>query len=499
MSGIRVTYSGLIAFFIGISSVFMSLAFVVIVTRTLSTTEFGTWGLIMSLIVYPTVLEPIISYWVIRESARNIPSAKTAIAFSGIFSVAGIGIYLIISSFISQNSDAHDIGLFFGFMLIPLWFLNSTLSSINLGWRPQAESYGILFLGISKVVGAIIFIYFLEMGLLGVIFAVSMSNIISIITLFIFARKKIKNKVNIKYVKKWIKLFWLPLYPGISSMITRLDVIIFTIITGSVVGLAFWSAAVAMTVIIAQSGTISTSVYSKLLQNDNRDYLKNNITLLMYFAIPITAGSIVFVKPGLILLNPIYQSVTWIVVLLAIQLFLGTLTRTFQKFLYGIEKVDIDNASRFRDYIKSKLFSLPTITLIQVIIYVSMLTIGLIVLTSQKSTENNLLFFWAAILLITEIPFTIYFYKLIKNEFGNVFEYRIIFKYFVICVVIFGITYFLMEEYLIYKTNVLEFLPVLSLFIGFSLGMYITITALTDIRTKELIKTILHEIKSRNG
>ncbi|MDO8611080.1 MAG: hypothetical protein Q7R95_11195, partial [bacterium] len=172
MSGIRVTYSGLISFFIGIISVFTNLAFFVIVTRTLSTAEFGTWGLIMSLITYPIILESIISYWAIRETARNIPSAKTAIASSGIFSVAGIGVYLIISFFVEQNSDVEKIGLFFGFMLIPLMFLNSTLSSINLGWKQQAESYGILSLGISKIVGVVIFVYFLEMAVLGVILAV---------------------------------------------------------------------------------------------------------------------------------------------------------------------------------------------------------------------------------------------------------------------------------------------------------------------------------------
>lgn len=499
MSGIRVTYSGLISFFIGIISVFTNLAFFVIVTRILSTTEFGTWGLIMGLITYPIILESIISYWAIREIARNISSAKTAIASSGIFSIAGIGIYLIISFFVGQSSDVEKIGLFFGFMLIPLMFLNSTLSSINLGWKPQAESYGILSLGISKIVGVVIFVYFLEMAVLGVILAVFLSYVVSIIILFIFAKNKIKYKIDIKYLKNWIKLFWLPIYPGISAMVLRLDVIIFTVITGSVIGLAFWSASVAITVMISQAGNISTAVYSKLIQEDNKEYLKNNITLLMYFAIPITALSIVFAKPGLFFLNPVYQSAMWIVVLLAIQLFLGTINRTFEKFLMGIERVDTNNTSTFRDYVKSRLFYLPTIRLIQMIIYISVLAIGLMIFISQTSNENDLLFFWAGVWLLTEIPVTIYFYKLVKNEFGDIFEYRIIFKYFVIGTIIFGITYLLSEEFLIYKTNNLEFLLGLSLLIGFSLGIYIIITFLIDLRTKELIKIILLEIKSKSN
>jgi|TARA_B110000495_G_C23025769_1_gene609555 hypothetical protein len=497
MSGIRVTYSGLISFFVGIISVFTTLVFVVIVTRTLSTTEFGTWGLIMSLITYSIVLEPIISYWSIRETARNLSSEKTAIVSSGLFSVIGIGIYLIISFFVGQNSDVEKIGLFFGFMLIPLIFLNSTLSSINLGWKPQAESYGVLALGISKIIGAIIFIYFLELSVLGIIFTVSIAYVVSIIVLFIFAKKKIKNKINKKYLKNWLKLFWLPTYPGISSMVLRLDVIIYTIITGSVIGLAFWSAAVAITVMVSQAGNISTAVYAKLIQDNNKEYLKNNITLLMYFAIPITGLSIVFAKPGLYFLNPIYQSAVPIVILLTIQLFLGTINRTFEKFLMGIERVDSDKTSTFRDYIKSKLFYLPTIRLIQMVIFVSVLTIGLVILTTQTSDENDLLTFWAIIWLVTEIPITIYFYKLVKKEFGDIFEYKIIFKYFIIGVFSFGITYLFLEEFLIYKSNIFEFLPGLILFIGFSIGLYIGITFFTDLRTKEIIKTILFEISSK--
>ena len=73
----------------------------------------------------------------------------------------------------------------------------------------------------------------------------------------------------------------------------------------------------------------------------------------------------------------------------------------------GIERVDSDKTSTFRDYIKSKLFYLPTIRLIQMVIFVSVLTIGLVILTTQTSDENDLLTFWAIIWLVTEIPITI--------------------------------------------------------------------------------------------
>ena len=71
MSSIRVTYSGLISFAVGIVTVVTGLVFTLIVTRQLSQDEFGTWGLIGGLISYALIIGPIVSYWSTREIARG--------------------------------------------------------------------------------------------------------------------------------------------------------------------------------------------------------------------------------------------------------------------------------------------------------------------------------------------------------------------------------------------------------------------------------------------
>jgi len=52
LSNIRVTYSGLIAFVIGLLSVGTGLVFTLIITRRLAPEEFGTWALIGTMISY---------------------------------------------------------------------------------------------------------------------------------------------------------------------------------------------------------------------------------------------------------------------------------------------------------------------------------------------------------------------------------------------------------------------------------------------------------------
>ena len=74
MSRIRVEYTGLISFIGGIISVFTGIFFSLIITRTVTPEEYGTWGLILGLITYVVLIGPIVSYWSTRDTARNIES-----------------------------------------------------------------------------------------------------------------------------------------------------------------------------------------------------------------------------------------------------------------------------------------------------------------------------------------------------------------------------------------------------------------------------------------
>ena len=118
-------------------------------------------------------------------------------------------------------------------------FLNNVLSAINLGWKPQGVSYGFVLSEITKIPAALFFVYFLDAGVMGIIIAFFLGNLASLIFQIFYARNQIKNKIKIKYIKKWIKLSWIPLYPEISEKMFILDVIVFPLIVHSVNGLAF--------------------------------------------------------------------------------------------------------------------------------------------------------------------------------------------------------------------------------------------------------------------
>lgn len=494
MSNIRVTYSGLISLTVGIVSVLTGTIFTLIVTRRLTPDEFGTWGLIGSLIGYVLIIEPIISYWSTRETARKINSAGTAVFSSAIFSSIGILAYIIIAFFVIEQSYVINEILFLAVILIPLMFLNKTLTAINIGWRPEASSYGVLIFEIIKIPTAIIFVVFLDLGVSGAIIATTIAYGGSIILLLKYAKEKIISQINFKFLKIWIKRSWLPLYPGIASLVFSLDLLVFTLITGSVIGLAYYSAAVAISSLVAQSGSISQAIYPKLLQGGKKDHLQENLIQFLYFGFPLLAISLILAKPGLFALNPIYSIAIPVVIFMTIRTFIYKLGGILEQSLQGIETVDIDEKSTFKQFARSKLFWIPTLRLFRFCIYTVTLTIVLLIFNQHRNVIE-LVVYWSIISMLVEIPFLIYLSYLTKKNFVIKIPKIIILKYSGSSLISFGITYFLMNEFLIYENKIFEFLPNVIMYVGLGITLYLGITYLIDSKTKSLMKSVIKEFK----
>ena len=495
MSSVRVTYSGLISLILGLTTVVTGMIFVVIITRNLSPDELGTWSLIGGLITYVIIIEPMISYWTTREIARDIESGKTAVLTSGIFSIIGFSMFLLIAFFVSKPTGTNVDILYLSAMMIPFSFVNRTLSSISLGWKPHVNSYGVIIFDIAKIPAAIIFIYFLDWGLTGVILSITIAYIPSILVLGILNREKLQTNFNKTFLKSWLKRAWLPSYIKFPNVVV-FDVLIFSLITGSVVGLAYWVSAFAIGSVVGHSSQITKAVYPKLLSGGSNKFYEVNFIRLLYFAFLFTSISISFAKPGLFILNPIYEVAVLVVVFLSLRTFLQMLASSFTNAMQGIEKVDLKEAS-VKDYLKSKLFYLPTIRLIRRAVYLSSLAIGLIILMQFNTSQLDLVIAWSIIVFIIEIPFTIYLFHLVKKNLSLSFDIITILKYLLISIGVFTGIHLMMEEFLEYDTKLINFFFNLLPFLILGLLLYFGFTYLIDHKTRKLFKGVLLEINNR--
>ena len=499
MSGIRVTYTGLISLIGGIISIFTGVIFTLIITRTVTAEEYGTWGLIIGLITYVMLIGPVVSYWSTRDTARNIQSGKTAILSSMLLSIGAVSIYIVISYLMSNYTNVEQNVLLFAAILIPTMFINGILTAINLGWKPHAISYGTLAYGISSIPLALFLIYYLNFGVTGIIISVFLANIVSIIILFYYAKEKIVNRFNKAFLKKWLKFSWIPIYPGIAVLVAGFDISIFTIITGSVIGLAFWTAAMVFPAMISHTGLISRAIYAKLLEEKTKEFMSENLTLVFYFGIILISLVITFARPALYALNPIYEIAFPVAIIMSFEVFLSVFTNIFLLSLAGIERVDKFENSTFKDYLKSKLFFPQTIRLIQTSIYVLILTVGLLILVGFGSSNQELLLFWASIALITQIPLVCVLYYLVQKNIMIKLEISRIAKFVLIAIGVFGFTYVLTTQFLVYSPDIASFIPNVLMFASFGVGLYIIITYLIDNKIRNLVHAVIYEIKTKKS
>jgi O-antigen/teichoic acid export membrane protein len=493
LSGIRIIYSGLINFIIGLIRIFTGFAFILIVTRLLSPEEFGSWNLIVGLITYVLVFHHVISFWITREIARDETSGKTALFASSIFSVIGISAYIGITYFVVAQTQIQQDILLIASIIIPTQFFYSILTAINLGWKPHVTSYGLIILDVAKIPVAFILLFYYDMGIVGVIISAVVGNIASCILLAIFCRNKIRGVLNRNFLKKWTKLSWLPLFPSSISIISAFDVLVFTIIVGTTEGVGYYSAALVIAGLGSYASLISIGVYPKLLGEKNREYLQNTLTVFLYFLIPLGLISIAFAKPGLYALNPTYEIISIAVIFLTFKIILSTIFSVFSQFLKGIEKVDT-RISKFSEYRKSMLFYLPTLQLIKFSSYIGLLVTVLILSTSTSFLD--LVLYWSIIGFVIQIPFVIIISHHIRKKFNLKLEYYSILKYLFSGIISFGSAFLLANEYLIYTPSIFEFLPNLLLFVAYGIGVYLLLTYFIDSNTKKLFVAIFSNIKT---
>ena len=496
MNDIRVTYSGLISFAIRLVSVITGLVVTMIITRTLSTEEFGAWGLINGLMIYGIILSSTIEYWVVRETARNENSAKTAIVSSTFFSAIGILIYLIISFFVAEESNVNVLTVIFAAILIPFTFVNNTLSSFIRGFKPEGASYGFLVFELIKIPAVIIFVYYLQMGVEGAILGVLISYIANIAILFKLGKNKIKSKYNVKYLKKWIRLFWIPIYRMFPGILSLSDVIIFSVITGSVTGVAYFTAARIVATIVSHARFVSYGLYPKLLEGGKQEHLQENLIQLFYFAIPLMSLSISLSKPALFALNPLYAIAYPVIIFLTFRAFLSSVGKIFFDALQGIEKVDLDKDAGFREFAKSKLMWYPTLQFVRNGTYFISLGIIFYILVNNVE-EIELVIYWAMIGFIIEVPLMIFVYFQVRKHFTLNIDTKRIVKFVVSAIVSFGLTFWATQEFLIYNEKIIEFAPQLMAFALIGIMSYLGLTYLLDKKTRIMFTVILHELKPK--
>ncbi len=485
------TYSGLIGLVMSIIGSIAGLFFVIFVTRRLGPEDFGLWTLIGSLVGYMAIVEPIINTWSPRQIARGDHVGKTILAGSTLLSTVGLFGYSIVVVVISSLLHANFYVLLLSSAIVPLNFLNNSLSAMSIGFKPQSVSYGSLVFETSKIPLGLFFVVFSKMGMYGVLITVIGASSIRLIVLLILVRSIIIGSIKTSIIKFWIRMSWLTLYSSSAGLLRSLDTLIFSLITNSFVGLAFWGAAMTVSGNIGQFASLSQGLYPKLLATGKKEFAEENIKLTIFLTLPFLGLSIVFAKPILYVINPAYQTGILVLIILSIRSFIGIIMDIYFNILRAYETVDLDQNASFHMFIKSKLFLIPTLNYILYGSYIGSLAVLLIICKGLGMSELSLVTIWAIIFLFLTIPFTIYGILKVRKEHSVKFPFSSTSKYGIMTLISSIIIYFIFDHAVVYSSSIWIFLPrLIPLFLLYG-GIYFALCYVFDKSSRTFLKSII--------
>jgi hypothetical protein len=495
LNNIRVTYSGLISLGVTILGVVTGTVFVVMVTRRLSPEDFGLWTFIGSMISYISIAESVVAYWTTRQIARGEKVGKTAVLTSMLFSTVGLIVYVIVMISLSNALKINSSAIMLASALIPLAFLSSILNSICLGFKPQAVSYGTISFEISKIPLGFLFVVLTSLGINGALLSTIGASIIKVVILAAMAKEQLKGILNRQAIKYWIKMSWLTLYMSSFGTIYRFDVIVFSLIVNSLVGVAYWGAASTIGNLVSYS-SVSQGLYSKLLSTGKKEYAEDNMKKTMYFALPALGASIIFARPILHILNPAYDIGSIIVIFLSLSSLVQILMGLSFGILESYEKIDVDKQANFRKYFRSNLFLTPTLRFILSCLYIPILAVSLLFLKNEHASLLDMVTMWSIISFAIHIPFMAYGLILINRKYSIGFPFKDVLKFGGVTLLASLIVFLVSSQTLKYSTSVFDFLPKFIPLFALGAGIYFGFTYAIDKSTRNMFKGIIKELKN---
>jgi len=367
-ANIKLKYSGLIVFASNILSAATGLAFVLMITRTVSTEEFGIWGNINDLFNYFVLLGNVLPFWITRYVAReHSGSAKTGLIANLLISIALASIYLALVPTILcalQISSTYVIVYVLLSIQILAPYTIYALEAVLRAKQPQTIGYGLLVYEACRVVLGFILIIRFKLGLIGAICSIIVAFTIQIAFYVKLTAKELKENVRWYYLKEWLKAAPINIYYIVGTNLTTFTFILLFVYGGELAR-AYYGAAVTIAAVIGYSSFLAFALYPRLLSGSSPEDVFVSLKMVMMFVIPMMVGVMALSDSYLIVLKFVYADARPVLFLLAINYLCVALSPVFYAIVLGTEKVDAKAKLAFLDLIKSRLFLFFTLPYIQ--------------------------------------------------------------------------------------------------------------------------------------
>ena len=486
---VRLQYSGFIIFAAKILSIATGMIFTLLITRNTTEEQYGVWANIFDLMAYFVLLAAAIPFWSTRFVARNKEgSTKTGLVANLIIGVISVVFYIPLVPFITSALNVAQAYVVLYFMVsaqIIGSYLTNQLEATLRAERPQAVGYGLLVAEITKIALAYVLIVRLQQPLSGAMVSLTIAILIQIAYYLKLVSPSLKQKTQWNYVREWLKGSITNIYYLIGNQIAAV-IFIMLFVFGSHTARADYLAAATIANIIGYSSFLSFALYPRLLANKSLEDVTTSLKLVLMFAIPMAAGVMAIPDSFLTILKEQYAEAAPLLLILAIDALVLTISGFYQYVLFGVEKLDEKATIPIRQLVKSDIFKVFTLSYIHSAIT---LPLAYYVLTNFASGQTvQAAMYVAAITMTTRLAMFIVLFILVRRTIKVIVPWKSIGKY-VYAGAIMG-----SALYLIPHPTRIALILVTAVAGGI---LYLALLLAIDKEARTLIKSILQEIRGK--
>ncbi|MDG6925625.1 MAG: hypothetical protein JRN09_03635 [Nitrososphaerota archaeon] len=369
---ISVRRTGLVVFSARIGSIFTGLAFLLLMTRSLSTQQFGLWEVILDVVTFASYPSGLLVYWATRDIARGFMRGKTALVVNFALSAAGIAIYVVLSYLTADRVQADWTTLLLAIFLVPIGYWNQASNAIVAGYNPVVGGYAVISSEACKLLVAFPALLLYHAGIDGVIVALMVANLAQAATSTYLCSEALQLPLDFEAGRKWMARSWLTSLNSIPYVVGVADTYVASLAVGGTVLVGYYQAAFSVATLAGYSSYLAVALYPLLLRGGGSDELPSiTLDLSLLFGIPLAAGAAAFAKPILFVLKPTYVEGSTALIVLAFAALVGAVGIFLDQTLMGKATVDTDDSARFQHYVRSDLFFVFLVNLGATVIYIA--------------------------------------------------------------------------------------------------------------------------------
>jgi O-antigen/teichoic acid export membrane protein len=365
---IRVQYSGFIVFAAQMLSVVTGLIFTLLLTRNMTTAEYGIWSNIFDLMGYFTIVSGLFPFWVTRFVARGREAAiKTGLLANLILALVAVVAYFPLVSLVisaSYLSGAYVFAYLVAFMQIINAYMISMLESCLRAVKPQAIGYGLLIEEVCKVTLAYVLVIGTHQLFLGAMMGIIVGASVQAAYYFRLATKHLVQRIQWNYLREWIKGSTAILYNAVGNQLAAFVVILLFYCGGQAVR-GEYQAALTFANIVGYSSFLAFALYPKLLAKNSSEDVASSFRTVLMFAIPLAAIVLAMAQSLLMVLNVSYSTVTPVLILLTIDALWGLVSTFYSSLLLGVERLDEEAKIPLNKLVRSNIFKAFTLPYVQ--------------------------------------------------------------------------------------------------------------------------------------